>query len=95
MQEENKYQMYYDFQCPLGRLKAHQILAINRGEKQKYLSVSIQIPEGVTNRIRYFVEMTYFVKGKLYQERATILERAYSECLTKKCKCPPNFLNDP
>ena len=42
---ETVYEMYYDFQEPLSRLAGHRILALNRGEKEKHLTVSIQAPE--------------------------------------------------
>ena len=39
------YEMYYDFQEPVSRIAGHRILAINRGEKEKFLTVKIQAPE--------------------------------------------------
>ena len=40
-EEDSVYRLYYDFEQPLGRLQGHQILAINRGEKEKMLSATI------------------------------------------------------
>ena len=36
-EEDSVYRLYYDFEQPLSRLQGHQILAINRGEKEKML----------------------------------------------------------
>jgi uncharacterized protein len=36
------YEMYYDYSSPLSRMPGHAVLAINRGEKEKILSVSIE-----------------------------------------------------
>ncbi len=43
--QESVYEMYYDFEEPVSRLAGHRILAVNRGEKEKILTVKIQAPE--------------------------------------------------
>ena len=40
-EEDSVYRLYYDFEQPLSRLQRHQILAINRGEKEKMLSATV------------------------------------------------------
>ena len=40
-EEDSVYRLYYDFEQPLSRLQGHQILAINRGEKEKMLSAAV------------------------------------------------------
>lgn len=43
-QDENKvYEMYYDFSESVKHIKPHRVLAINRGENEKILSVSIDV----------------------------------------------------
>ncbi len=37
------YEMYYDYREPLSKLRSHRILAINRGEKEKYLKVTLNV----------------------------------------------------
>ncbi len=39
------YEMYYDYTEPLHNIPSHRILAINRGEDEKYLSVKIRADE--------------------------------------------------
>ena len=39
------YENYYDYQEPLSRIAGHRILALNRGEKEKFLTVRVQAPE--------------------------------------------------
>ena len=41
--EDSVYRLYYDFSQPVSRLQGHQILAINRGEKEGYLKVSLEL----------------------------------------------------
>ena len=40
-EEDTVYRLYYDFDQPLSKLAGHQILAINRGEKEGVLSVTV------------------------------------------------------
>ena len=40
-EEDSVYRLYYDFEQPLSRLQGHQILAVNRGEKEKMLSATV------------------------------------------------------
>ncbi len=42
---ESVYEMYYDFFEPVAKMAGHRVLAINRGEAQKLLTVRIEAPE--------------------------------------------------
>ena len=42
---ESVYEMYYEFEEALSKLAGHRILALNRGEKEKFLTVKIEAPE--------------------------------------------------
>lgn len=44
-EQESVYEMYYDFNEPLAKLPGYRVLAMNRGEKEKFLSVKIEAPE--------------------------------------------------
>src|SRR5690606_23201285 len=39
------YEMYYDYREPVSKIPNHRILAINRGEKEKLLKVSLELDE--------------------------------------------------
>lgn len=39
------YEMYYHFSEPVSKIAGHRILAINRGEKEKVLTVALEVPE--------------------------------------------------
>ncbi len=43
--KESVYEMYYTFEEPVSRLAGHRVLAINRGEKEKFLTVKVRAPE--------------------------------------------------
>lgn len=42
---ESVYEMYYNYEESLSKVAGHRILAINRGENEKYLTVKIEAPE--------------------------------------------------
>ncbi len=44
-QEDSVYRLYYDFEQLLCKLQGHQILAINRGEKEEKLKVSVSVAD--------------------------------------------------
>lgn len=44
-EEDSVYKDYYAFNEPIRKLRPHRILAINRGEKEGFLKVSIELPE--------------------------------------------------
>ncbi len=44
---DSVYRLYYDFNTPISRLQDHQIMAMNRGEKEGFLKVSPALPENV------------------------------------------------
>ncbi len=44
-EESSVYENYYDFSEPIKKLKGHRVLAINRGEKEEFLKVSVTLNE--------------------------------------------------
>ena len=42
---ESVYEMYYEFDEPVNRLAGHRVLALNRGENEKILTVKVEAPE--------------------------------------------------
>ena len=50
---QSVYEMYYDFSDTVAKIAGHRILALNRGEKEKYLTVKVEAPE---ERILGFLE---------------------------------------
>ncbi len=59
-EEKSNYEMYYDFTESACKLPSHRILAINRGEKEDFLKVSIDKPE---EKILYYMQKD-IIKGK-------------------------------
>jgi uncharacterized protein len=42
---QSVYEMYYEFEEPVSKLAGHRVLALNRGEKEKILTVKVNAPE--------------------------------------------------
>ena len=49
-EEDSVYRLYYEFSQALSRLQGHQILAINRGEKEEKLKVSVELDRDLALR---------------------------------------------
>ncbi len=62
-EEDTVYRLYYDFNTPISRLMDHQILAINRGEKEEKLKVTVALPgnEGAAVVCRAALKPTMYV----------------------------------
>ncbi len=43
-ENDSVYRLYYDFSAPISRLQGHQVLALNRGEKEEFLKITISLP---------------------------------------------------
>lgn len=55
-EQESVYEMYYTYQEPVRKLPPHRVLAINRGEREEVLKVSLDIP---ADRIRDYIARQY------------------------------------
>ena len=66
-EDEGKvYEMYYDYNEPVKWIKPHRVLALNRGEKEKVLTVSIDVDkEGI---------LTYLEKKLIKNEKSFVVD---------------------
>ncbi|HHV09747.1 MAG TPA: RNA-binding transcriptional accessory protein [Clostridiales bacterium] len=72
--QQSVYEMYYNFEEGIEKLAGHRVLAINRGETEKILTVKILAPE---ERILRYLETKVIIKGNEHTEdilKATILD---------------------
>lgn len=56
---ESVYEMYYHFAEPVSKIAGHRILAVNRGEKEKILTVKIEAPQ---DRILAYLEKKVIIR---------------------------------
>lgn len=68
---ESVYEMYYDYREALKKIPGHRVLAINRGESEKVLTVKIEAPE---EKILYFLERRMIKNGCGDAVKALLLE---------------------
>lgn len=60
--EDSVYRMYYDFSEPVAKIANHRILAINRGEKEGFLIVKLDVDE---------ISIIQYLKNELITEKAS------------------------
>ncbi len=60
---ESVYEMYYSFEEPISKLAGHRVLAINRGENEKILTVKIVAPE---DRIIQYLKKKVIIRENKY-----------------------------
>jgi uncharacterized protein len=60
---QSVYEMYYQHEEPVKHLAGHRILALNRGEKEKFLTVKIEAPE---EQILRFLEKKIIIRNNPY-----------------------------
>lgn len=61
-EEDSVYSMYYEYKEPVRKIPSHRILAINRGEKEEFLKVSIDVSE--TDALNFINEL--FITNNTY-----------------------------
>ncbi|KAF2899137.1 hypothetical protein ILUMI_07046 [Ignelater luminosus] len=81
--DEEKFSTYFDFKISQKFIKPHQILAINRGEALKVLSVKVVVPDFVFNRFSNFCAYRWINKGNFNHTRKRILEMSVKDSYTR------------
>ncbi|MBR5235922.1 MAG: RNA-binding transcriptional accessory protein [Clostridia bacterium] len=65
-EEDSVYAMYYDYAEPVSKVPSHRVLAMNRGEKEEFLKVSIDVSEETMISMLF----TMFIKGESVGKKA-------------------------
>lgn len=68
------YEMYYDFSEPVAKMACHRVLAVNRGENEKLLTVKIEAPE---DKILSYLERQIITRDNEYT--ASVLKDAVKD----------------
>uniref|UniRef100_A0A8C3CTN9 S1 RNA-binding domain-containing protein 1 n=2 Tax=Cairina moschata TaxID=8855 RepID=A0A8C3CTN9_CAIMO len=82
----DKFQLYHEFSCNIKNIQHHQILAINRGENLKILTVKVNIPDGVKNEFCWWCvnerwRPKQFLKPELMRILRNSVEDAYKRLI--------------
>lgn len=78
MEAESVYEMYYNFVCPVNKMTGYRTLAINRGEKEKFLTVKIEAP---VDRILGYLEKQIITKDN--PNTTPVLKAAIEDSYTR------------
>lgn len=70
--EDSVYSMYYEFSEPVSKIANHRILAINRGEKEGYLNVKIDVDEDT---------MTQYLKNEMVTSKSPCTQYIEDACV--------------
>ncbi|ALC46088.1 CG31156 [Drosophila busckii] len=82
--DSSKFEIYFNFQADIKSIKPHQTLAINRGEKHKFLSVKVETTEYMQKDLMRFIYAQYMSQGMQYPLRSEVFKRSLEECYAKK-----------
>lgn len=78
--EVDKFQLYQNFSCNIRNIHHHQILAINRGENLKILTVKVNISDGVKNEFcRWCIQNRWRPRGFARPELMKILHNSLDD----------------
>ena len=69
--EDSVYSMYYDFLEPVSKIANHRILAINRGEKEDFLGVKLEVDEDT---------MTQYLKNEMVSKKSPSVSYIEAAC---------------
>lgn len=85
-EEDSTYAMYYDFSEPIRKIANHRILAINRGESEEFLKVSLEIDETeiLAGMCKLFVKKEG--DARLTQFVTSAIEDAYKRLIAPSVK---------
>ncbi|XP_015335194.1 S1 RNA-binding domain-containing protein 1 isoform X4 [Marmota marmota marmota] len=76
----DKFQLYQNFSCNIRNIQHHQILAINRGENLKILTVKVNISDGVKNEFcRWCIQNRWRPRGFARPELMKILRNSLDD----------------
>lgn len=73
---EDNFFNYYNFSQAINRIRPYQVLAINRGEKEQCLQVSIVFEDSFRQKISRFAFGKWFNRGTYYETRKNIFNKA-------------------
>ncbi|MCE0738638.1 Tex family protein [Bacillus sp. G16] len=75
--EKNVYEMYYEYEEPIAKVVPHRVLAMNRGEKEDILKVSIEPP---ADHIKAYLEK------QIIKNRSTFVKEILQETIEDSYK---------
>ena len=87
-EEDSVYSMYYDFREPVRTIAAHRILAVNRGEREEFLKVTLEVPEEKAQELirKAFVRNSTAAAGQVAEACSDAWERLVFPSLEREVR---------
>jgi len=85
--DPSKFENYFEFSSSCKHVKPHQVLALNRGEGLKVLSVKVNIPEWFLHQLQAFVQRRWLNRGNFSQLREDMIKSSLEDAY-KRLICP-------
>lgn len=86
--DPSKFETYFAFRQNVCHVRPHQVLAINRGESLKVLSVKVEVPDSLRNDLYRFAKTAFLSDGLRSGDRERFFDKSFDVAYTKKRKCP-------
>ncbi|KAJ9581337.1 hypothetical protein L9F63_023485, partial [Diploptera punctata] len=80
---ESKFENYFKFSIPIKYIKPYQVLAVNRGENLKVLSVKLNVPDWVLHRLRDFCQRQWLSRGIHFPLRSRLVNSSIQDAYTR------------
>ncbi|MCG1026339.1 Tex family protein [Dehalobacter sp.] len=77
-EERSPYEMYYEYKEPVRKIPPHRVLALNRGEKEEFLSVGLEIE---ADKILQLLEKKYLQGGPCQELMKEALQDSYKRLI--------------
>ena len=75
----SKFENYFEYKCPVKFIKPHQVLALNRGESLKALSVKIDVPESFLFQLQSLVGRRWLHRPLRHPGREELIKAALED----------------
>lgn len=83
-QEGNeKYEHYYGFKCRVNDIKPHQMLALNRGEREEKLKISFDVPKWLHDKLFEFCRQKWLYRGFRNNFRETLFIDSFNDSYSR------------
>lgn len=82
----DKYETYFSYSCDIKFVKPHAVLAINRGESHKVLSVNVKLNEWLQRKLFDFCKQKWLSQGAYSPQRLKLFQDSYQDSFKRLIK---------
>lgn len=82
----DKYETYFSYSCDIKFVKPHAVLAINRGEAHKVLSVNVKLNDWLQNKLYEFCKRKWLSQGSFTPSRSHLFQISFEDSFKRLIK---------